>query len=179
MIQMSYILLRKRYGIQKRYKNVMGLGLSYIYGLVLTQFTFPLHALKMSFLQTYKENFGVETIFWIWWQGNVIESLCRWKDFKKTFYHHYFFQHWIGSRLFFNIIIYLKASKRLPEFGGLKGNVYPGQLKPRFPIPEPRRQSIKNPFSLEWNQKGFSATEINVHVKPTRIILVEPVSELE
>ena len=55
----------------------MGLGLTYIYGLVLTQLCFPLHALKMVFLQTYKEDFGLETVFWIWWQGNVVELLCK------------------------------------------------------------------------------------------------------
>ena len=70
-------LWRKRYAIQKRFKNVMGLGLTYIYALVLTQFSFPIHGLKMITLQTYKEDFGVEKIFEIWWHGNVIELLCR------------------------------------------------------------------------------------------------------
>ncbi len=55
----------------------MGLGLTYIYALVLTQFSFPIHGLKMITLQTYKEDFGVEKIFEIWWHGNVIELLCR------------------------------------------------------------------------------------------------------
>ena len=55
----------------------MGLGLTYIYALVLTQFSLPIYGLKMIALQTYKEDFGVETIFKIWWHGNVIELLCR------------------------------------------------------------------------------------------------------
>ena len=55
----------------------MGMGLTFIYGLVLTQFTFHLHALKIVFLQNYKEDFGLELVFNIWWRGNVIELLCR------------------------------------------------------------------------------------------------------
>ena len=76
----SYFL-RKKYGIQKRHTNVIGMGLTYIYGLVLTQLTFHVHALTIVFLQNYQENFGLETVFNIWWRGKVIESLCRWKDF--------------------------------------------------------------------------------------------------
>ena len=82
---------------------------------------------------------------------------------------------YIGSRLLFNIIIYLKAYRRLPEFSGLRGKVYPGQLKPRQPIPEPRIPSGGSQFSHKWDLNGFSGTENNGHLIPPEIILVEPV----
>ena len=84
-----------------------------------------------------------------------------------------------GSRLLFNIIIYLKAYERLPEFSGLIGKVFPGQLKPRYPIPEPRIETQRCPVvSLEWNQNGFREAESNGHLNmmPLQIIIVEPVS---
>ena len=146
------------------------MGLTYIYGLVLTQFSFPLHALKMVFLQTYKEDFGFETVFNFWWHGNVIELLCRLKDFSINILTSLSLFD-IGSRLLFNIIIFLEAYKRLPEFSGYKGKVYPGQLKPRYLIPEPR--------ILEWNQHGFRETENNGHLMPPQIIIVEPVPNSE
>ena len=59
------------------------------------------------------------------------------------------------------------------------GKVYPGQIKPRFAIPEPRIQSLKNPFSLEGYQKRFRETETNDHIMPPKIIIVEPVLDLE
>ena len=149
----------------------MGMGLTYIYGLVLTQFSFPLYSIKMVFLQTYKEDFGLETVFNIWWRGNVIESLCRWKDFNELSYMSFIYK---GSRLLFNIIIYLQAYKRLPEFSGLMGNVYPGQLKPRFSIPEPR---IKSPVSLEWKQiQNEFMEEKDNGLMPSQIIMVKQVS---
>ena len=67
---------RKRYGIKRIYKNVVGLGLSYIYVLVLTQFSFTFFGLELFILQTYKEDFGLEKVFNIWWQGNVLELIC-------------------------------------------------------------------------------------------------------
>ena len=79
-----------------------------------------------------------------------------------------------GSRLLFNIIIYLQAYKRLPEFSGLMGNVYPGQLKPRFSIPEPR---IKSPVSLEWKQiQNEFMEEKDNGLMPSQIIMVKQVS---
>ena len=84
-----------------------------------------------------------------------------------------------GSRLLFNIIIYLKAYERLPEFSGLIGKVFPGQLKPRYPIPEPRIQTLRRPVvSLERNKNGLREVENNGHLNhvPLQIIIVEPVS---
>ena len=84
-----------------------------------------------------------------------------------------------GSRLLFNIIIYLQAYKRLPEFSGYRGRVYPGHSKPRYPIPEPRIESAKFLVSLEWNQHGFRKAKNSNHIMPPQIIIVEPVSNLE
>ena len=71
----------------------------------------------------------------------------------------------------------MKAYRRLPEFSGLRGKVYPGQLKPRQPIPEPRIPLVGNQFSLKWNLYGFSGTENNDHLIPPKIILVKPKSD--
>ena len=60
----------------------------------------------------------------------------------------------------------LKASKRLPEFSGLMGKVYPGQLKPRYQIPEPR---------IDLNQNGFKGKDNNGRLMPPKIIVVKPV----
>ena len=60
----------------------------------------------------------------------------------------------------------LKASKRLPEFSGLKGKVYPGQLKPRYQVPQPR---------IDFNQNGLMEKDNNVYLMPPEIIIVKPV----
>ena len=68
------------------------------------------------------------------------------------------FNFFVGSRLLFNIIIFFRASKRLPEFSGLMGKVFPGQLKPRYQIPEPMQESNR-----------FCRTVNNGHPMPLRI----------
>ena len=70
----------------------------------------------------------------------------------------------VGSRLLFNIIIFLRASKRLPEFSGLMGKVYPGQLKPRHQIPEPRNRLIKK--SDDYRFRGAGNNLHLIFVKP-------------
>ena len=80
--------------------------------------------------------------------------------FAISFVIFYFF---VGSRLLFNIIIFFRASKRLPEFSGLMGKVFPGQLKPRYQIPEPMQEpnhfrrtiNIALPMTLRINVKSF------------------------
>ena len=68
---------------------------------------------------------------------------------------------------------------RLPEFSGFIGKVFPGQLKPRYQIPEPRIQTLRSPVVslVEWNQNRFRETENNGHLNlmPPQIIVVEPV----
>ena len=78
----------------------------------------------------------------------------------------------VGSRLFFNIVIFLRASKRLPEFNGLMGKVYPGQLKPSNQIPEPRIQLIKKSFD-----NGFWRTDHKDQMMPPKIIIVKDLQE--
>ena len=85
------------------------------------------------------------------------------KIFQYQFYHLYSVE---GTQLLFNIIIFLKASKRLPEFSGLKGKVYPGQLKPRYQVPQPR---------IDFNQNGLMEKDNNVYLMPPEIIIVKPV----
>ena len=66
-----------------------------------------------------------------------------------------------GSRLLFNSIIFLEATKKLPEFSGLMGKVYPGQLKPRYQIPEPRNQLMKKSCD-----DGCLLKPLRIFVKP-------------
>ena len=80
----------------------------------------------------------------------------------------------VGSRLLFNIVIFYRASQRLPEFSGLMGKVYPGQLKPRNQIPEPRIQLMKKSF-----ENGFWGTDHNAQMMTPKIIFVKPVTELQ
>ena len=48
-----------------------------------------------------------------------------------------------GTRLICNVIIFLVASQRLPEFQGYKGRAYPGQPAPCHQLmPVPRRMSL-------------------------------------
>ena len=98
----------------------MGMGLTYIYGLVLTQLSLPLYALKMELLQTYKEDFGLETVFNIWWRGNVIESLCRWKEIHEAFYHisPFFLQRFTTSLQYNNL---LSSIQKTPWVQWIKG----------------------------------------------------------
>ena len=68
----------------------------------------------------------------------------------------------------------MNVYKRLPELSGLRGKVYPGQLKPQYPLPEPRIQSMKNQFFLE--RKGMKKND-NGHLMPPKIIMVEPIQK--
>ena len=83
------------------------------------------------------------------------------KTFQCCFHQLYFV---LGTRLLFNIIIYLKASERLPEFSGLMGKVYPGQMKPLHQIPEPR---------IDLN--GFEGNNSSGHMILPKIILIKPI----
>ena len=47
----------------------------------------------------------------------------------------------IGTRLACNVVIYLTASARLPEFKGYQPRTFPGQPSPRTLPPQPRRPS--------------------------------------
>ena len=63
----------------------------------------------------------------------------------------------------------MSAYKRLPEFSGLIGKVYPGQLKPRHHIPEPRIQFMKKLYD-----DGFRGTGSDGLLMPP-LINVKPV----
>ena len=107
---------------------------------------------------------GLEVAFQIWWCENVIELVCKYMNFEHISLFLYDFYSFVGSRLLFNIIIFLRAFKRLPEFNGLIGRVYPGQLEPRHQIPEPRRLMKKS------DDYRFRGAGNNVH-----LIFVKPV----
>ena len=78
----------------------------------------------------------------------------------------------VGTRLLFNIIIFFRASKRLPEFSGLMGKVYPGQLKLSNQIPEPRIPLIKKSCNNE-----YWGTDNNDQMMTPKIIIVKELQE--
>ena len=61
------------------------------------------------------------------------------------------------------------------------GKVFPGQLKPRYQIPEPRIQTLRRPVLSLEERKRFSEAVNNGHMNlmPPQIIIVEPVSNSE
>ena len=56
----------------------------------------------------------------------------------------------LGLRLLFNVIVFLIAQIRFPEFNGLKGKRFPGTPSPRIQEILPRRPSL---CLSEMNQK--------------------------
>ena len=73
----SFILPRKRYGISKRYQNIIGLQMNYFYASVTNQFTCLFYGLKLACLQYFQEDLGMEQVFLIWWLGNITDLLCE------------------------------------------------------------------------------------------------------
>ena len=71
----------------------------------------------------------------------------------------------------FNIKIYYDAMRRLPEFAGLRGRVFPGQEPPRQPRIIPRRPDLPPGLSNDWKKIGSRRH------KQTVIILVTPAEE--
>ena len=74
-------------------------------------------------------------------------------------------------RTFFNMKIYCDAMRRLPEFAGLKGRVYPGQEPPPQPCITPRRPDLPQGFSNDWKKIGSKRH------KQTVTIMVTPADE--
>ena len=69
-----------------------------------------------------------------------------------------YMNYWIGTRLLCNVVIYLSALKRLPEFQGYLANRFPGQPKPIRPVLLPRRQFLKS--YLETESKKIASKRI-------------------
>ena len=67
--------------------------------------------------------------------------------------------------------IYCDAMRRLPEFAGLKGRVYPGQEPPPQPCITPRRPDLPQGFSNDWKKIGSKRH------KQTVTIMVTPAEE--
>ena len=83
------------------------------------------------------------------------------------------------SRLFLNVIIYVVAKLRLPEFNGFEGKVFPGQPPPSPFIPIPRRMDLPPTFSSEWKQIRSKRTKFEylgrVRPRQPKILLVKSV----
>ena len=158
IITPTFILPRKRYGISKRFQNIIGLRMNCIYALVCNEFTGLFHGLKLAFLQYFQEDLGMEQVFVIWWLGNIMNILCEWKVLALFLIVKRFF---LGCRLLFNVLIFLRASKTLPEFSGFKGRVYPGQIKPRYQKPEPRRVLYPEDLHNDWKKIGSKRTKFD------------------
>ena len=68
------------------------------------------------------------------------------------------------------------AAKRLPEFSGYRGRVFPGQPRPRSQMPEPKRMRISPTFSVEWKQIGSTRFEdLGLPAPPRQRIFVKSI----
>ena len=88
-----------------------------------------------------------------------------------------------GTRLICNIIIFLVASQRLPEFQGYKGRAYPGQPAPCHQLmPVPRRMSLPPEALSDWKKIGSKRNSILIFDKDeptsTSTTLMVPVVDI-
>ena len=91
-----------------------------------------------------------ETIFYYWWLGHVLSDIG--KSIDKCLKS--FFDEVLVTRLGCNVVIYLTASRHLPEFQGYKPKTFPHQPPPRPIILEPKRLSLPPDFASEWKKIG-------------------------
>ena len=64
------------------------------------------------------------------------------------------------TRFLFNVIIYILALKRLPEFSGYKPTRFPGTEPPPKSRISPRRLNLPPSFSSDWKKIGSKRTEM-------------------
>ena len=60
---------------------------------------------------------------------------------------------YVVSRLFLNVIIYVVAMLRLPEFSGFEGKVFPGQPPPSWAKEDGPAQKFPLRMEADWIQK--------------------------
>ena len=75
------------------------------------------------------------------------------------------------------MMVLISAWKRLPEFAGYKGKLYPGTLPPRQQTVEPRRMDLPPTFNTEWKRLKSRRNRNGKEVEHMpRIIMVLPVN---
>ena len=151
---------RKRYGIKKINQNLLGIKLNYFYVIILNQ-ALVFDQIKQSIIETYYDTLTLETAFYYFWLGFVIENLgesSKYSDTSTCMNVNYC----LGTRLLCNVVIYFSALKRLPEFQGYLENRFPGQPKPLEPVLLPRREFSKSDLETELNGRKLLVREKRV-----------------
>ena len=144
---------RKRYGIKKVDQNLLGIKLNFFYVIILNQ-ALVFDQIKQTIIETYYDTLTLETAFHYFWLGFVINNLGELVISICTYSYTLMPLYIIGTRLLCNVIIYLSALKRLPEFQGYLANRFPGQPKPLRPVLLPRREFLKSDLETEWKKNA-------------------------
>ena len=114
--------------------------------------------IKQSIIETYYDTLTLETAFYYFWLGFVIENLGESSKYSDTSTYMNV-NYCLGTRLLCNVVIYFSALKRLPEFQGYLENRFPGQPKPLEPVLLPRREFLKSDLETEWKKTACKRKE--------------------
>jgi hypothetical protein len=63
-------LIRKRYRLQRKPQNLIGIKTNWLYALIITEST-VLKQLKIFVLEYYYNSMELDTVFYYWWIGHV------------------------------------------------------------------------------------------------------------
>ena len=159
LLSMTYCF-SKRYSLKKRPHNLMDIKLNYVFALILSQ-VFVYDQTKNVFIGIFYESLGPEKAFKIWWLG-----FGKFRSVQILMYNPFSNWRYSFSRLFLNVIIYVVAKLRLPEFSGFEGKIFPGQPTPYPFIPVPRRMDLPPSFPSEWKQIGSKRTKFEYLGQP-------------
>ena len=115
---------RKHFQIKRTPKSLIDLKVHFIYAMCLTLTSLMVDQMKHFALELFYDWLGPETAFHIWWLFFILEFIgARHYSYNITNVNYVPLS---VSRLVFNVLILVTASRRLPEFHGYKGKRYPG-----------------------------------------------------
>ena len=163
---MYTFVLRRFHSIRTLQVNLLTLRLQFIFCNLILFRAFLDQALNVTF-QIYYNELGKVNIFTAWWLSFYLENIgkeAKNKD-KYRIKHYWMFS---GLRTIFNLKVYFDARRRLPEFTGLQGRRYPGQLAPRPYIVTPRRPDLPPEHRDDWRRIGYKrrANTVTITVSP-------------
>ena len=155
-------LFRRFHSIRKLQVNLITLRQQFIFcNLILLRAILD-QALNVLF-QVYYKDIGKLNIFNAWWLSFYLENIGEKKRNLNCVIHLII----SGLRTIFNLKVYFDARRRLPEFTGLQGRRYPGQLAPRTYIVTPRRPDLPEEHREDWRRIGSKrANTITITVSP-------------
>ena len=142
---------RRNHQIRKLQINLLDLKLHFIVCNLHICRMFLDQLMNRLFLTNY-ETLGPEIVFKIWWLSFYLESTG--KNNNQILAKYIIVLKYQGLRMFVNMKIHYDAMRRLPEFSGLRGKVFPGQEPPPQPVIIPRRPDLPLGFSNDWKNIG-------------------------